>query len=188
MFSMNLCFPFQAAVTSSIEQGTFAQEQVEETASQDSKSDIVVRTPPSKNGVINSSAPLTLVGSLATLGTLNASAHNLSGASTAPVILSGLTSVRGVLEDAGAVVSSSPINISNSAKEEANANFPGRRSSPALAETRLKGIGRVFPEENSALPDINERIAHYGLIVNQAAAISFAIPFKHYKATSAVAA
>ncbi|KAA8516252.1 hypothetical protein F0562_016545 [Nyssa sinensis] len=92
-----------AAVTSSIQQGTSAQEQVEETASQDSNSDIVARTPPSKNGS---------------------------------------TSVRGVLEDAGAAVSSSPINISNSAKEEENANFPGRRSSPALAETGLKGIGR----------------------------------------------
>ncbi|KAA8525826.1 hypothetical protein F0562_007681 [Nyssa sinensis] len=55
----------------------------------------------------------------------------------------GSTSVRGVLEDAGAAISSSPINISNSAKEEENANFPGRRSSPALAETGLKGIGRV---------------------------------------------
>ncbi|KAA8540771.1 hypothetical protein F0562_024310 [Nyssa sinensis] len=81
-------------------------------------------------------------GSLATLGTLNASAHHLSGASTAPVILSGPISVRGFLEDAGAAVSSSPINISNSVKEEENANFPGRRSSPALAETGLKGIGR----------------------------------------------
>ncbi|KAA8550153.1 hypothetical protein F0562_001831 [Nyssa sinensis] len=59
------------------------------------------------------------------------------------VILSGSTSVRGVLEDAGAAVFSSPINISNSAKEEENANFPGCRSSPALAETGLKGIGRV---------------------------------------------
>ncbi|KAA8518212.1 hypothetical protein F0562_015686 [Nyssa sinensis] len=81
-------------------------------------------------------------GSLATLGTLNASARNLSAASTAQVILSGSTSVRGVLEDAGTAVFSSPINISNSAKEEKNANFPGCRSSPALAETGLKGIGR----------------------------------------------
>ncbi|KAA8537536.1 hypothetical protein F0562_027144 [Nyssa sinensis] len=54
----------------------------------------------------------------------------------------GSTSVQGVLEDEGAAVSSSPINISNSAKEEENANFPGHRSSPTLAETGLKGIGR----------------------------------------------
>ncbi|KAA8544496.1 hypothetical protein F0562_022464 [Nyssa sinensis] len=68
--------------------------------------------------------------------------HELKFASTAPVILSGSTSIRGVLEDASAALSSSPITLSNSAKEEENANFPGRRSSPALAETGLKGIGR----------------------------------------------
>uniref|UniRef100_A0A5B6ZL60 Putative CCR4-NOT transcription complex subunit 3 isoform X1 n=1 Tax=Davidia involucrata TaxID=16924 RepID=A0A5B6ZL60_DAVIN len=122
--------------------GTSIPEQVQETASQDSNSDIVSRTPPSKNSAIGSSAPSTPAGSHATPSTLNASAHNLSGASPASSILLGSASVRGVLENSGAAVSSSPINISSSAKEEEIANFPGRKSSPALAETGLRGIAR----------------------------------------------
>ncbi|KAA8519055.1 hypothetical protein F0562_016171 [Nyssa sinensis] len=116
--------------------GTSIPEQVEEAASQDSNSDILPRTPP-KNSAIGSPAPST-----PTPGTLNASANNLSGASTASAILLGSASVRGVLENAGAAVSSSTINISNAAKEEEIANFPGHKSSPALAETGLRSLGR----------------------------------------------
>ncbi|KAF5941276.1 hypothetical protein HYC85_022443 [Camellia sinensis] len=130
-----------ATVTSSVQQGTSIQEQVEETASQDSISDQVARTP-TKNSPIGSSSPTTPVGSHATPGMVNASTHNLSIASAAPVILPGPSSVRGVLENAGAAASSSSLNLSISAKEEESASFPGRKSSPALAETGLRGIAR----------------------------------------------
>lgn len=112
--------------------------EVEETASQDSNSDIVARTPPPKNSSAGSSAPTTPAGGHTT-SALNVSTPNVS---TTSAILSGSTSVRGALENAVAAVPSSPINISNSAKEEEMPNFPVRKSSPALAETGLRGIGR----------------------------------------------
>ncbi|KAJ9695682.1 hypothetical protein PVL29_010917 [Vitis rotundifolia] len=131
-------------VTSPLQQSTSIQEQSEETASQDSNSEIGPRTPPAKNSVIGSSASSTPTGSHATPIPLNVSAHNLS-ASPAPTILPSSTSVRGVLENAGTAISS-PVNVSSSAKEEEIASFPGRRSSPALVETGLvRGIGRGVP-------------------------------------------
>lgn len=133
-----------ATVTSPLQQSTSIQEQSEETASQDSNSEIGPRTPPAKNSVIGSSASSTPTGSHATPIPLNVSAHNLS-ASPAPTILPSSTSVRGVLENAGTAISS-PVNVSSSAKEEEIASFPGRRSSPALVETGLvRGIGRGVP-------------------------------------------
>lgn len=133
-----------ATVTSPLQQSTSIPEQSEETASQDSNSEIGPRTPPAKNSVIGSSASSTPTGSHATPIPLNVSAHNLS-ASPAPTILPSSTSVRGVLENAGTAISS-PVNVSSSAKEEEIASFPGRRSSPALVETGLvRGIGRGVP-------------------------------------------
>ncbi|KAJ9695680.1 hypothetical protein PVL29_010917 [Vitis rotundifolia] len=134
----------KTTVTSPLQQSTSIQEQSEETASQDSNSEIGPRTPPAKNSVIGSSASSTPTGSHATPIPLNVSAHNLS-ASPAPTILPSSTSVRGVLENAGTAISS-PVNVSSSAKEEEIASFPGRRSSPALVETGLvRGIGRGVP-------------------------------------------
>ncbi|KAK2982030.1 hypothetical protein RJ640_029258 [Escallonia rubra] len=132
---------FQAAVTSSIQQGTPTLEQ-EETASQDSNSDLIVRTPPPKSSAVGSSAPSTPAVTHATPGNVISSSHNLPGVSTASVVLPSLGSVRGVLENAGAAVSSSPISIPNSAKEEETTIFPGRKSSPALAEAGIRGITR----------------------------------------------
>ncbi|XP_059668207.1 uncharacterized protein LOC132313456 [Cornus florida] len=120
--------------------GAAFQEHVEETLSQDTNSDIAARTPPSKSSGIASPTALTPAGSHATPVAPNASGHNLSSASTASSIITGPTSVRGVLENAVAAVSSSP--VSNTAKEEEIASFPGRKSSPALAETGLGGTGR----------------------------------------------
>ncbi|KAK9290752.1 hypothetical protein L1049_008928 [Liquidambar formosana] len=132
-----------ATVTSTLQQGNSIQEQAEETASQDSNSDIVARTPPAKSSVIGSSASSTPAVSHATPVPIIVPAHNLSGASTASPVLPGSSSVRGVLENAGAALSSSPVNLSNSVKEEEIASFPGRRSSPALADAGLvRGIGR----------------------------------------------
>ncbi|CAK9155281.1 unnamed protein product [Ilex paraguariensis] len=121
--------------------GSSVQEQVEETASLDNNSD-VARTPPPKNNVVACSAPPTPSGSHLTPGTGNAPMHNLSGASVASVILSGPSSARGVLENAGGAVSLSPVNPPNSAKDEEGAGFPVRKSSPAIAETGVRGMGR----------------------------------------------
>ncbi|KAG2686303.1 hypothetical protein I3843_09G000800 [Carya illinoinensis] len=126
-----------ATVASNQQQGT-VQEQVEDTVSQDGNSDTVPRTPPPKNSVIGLSAASTPVGSLATS---NVSAHNLSGVSGASTSLPGSGSVRAVPENIGPVHFSSPLSLSNSAKEEDS--LPGRRSSPSLSDTGLvRGIGR----------------------------------------------
>lgn len=114
------------------------QEQVEDTASQDSNSDTVARTPPPKNSVIGSSAVSTPVGSHATP---TVSVHNLSGVPTTTTSLPGSGSVRGVMENSGPVNPSSPLSLPTSTKEEDS--FPGRRSSPSLSDTGLvRGIGR----------------------------------------------
>lgn len=114
------------------------QEQVEDSASQDSNSDTVPRTPPPKNSVLGSSPSSTPVGSLSTS---NVSGHNLLGASTASVSLPVSGSVRAVIENTASANPSSPLSLSTSAKEEES--FPGRRSSPSLSDTGLvRGIGR----------------------------------------------
>lgn len=133
---------FQAAVTSSNLQGSSVQEQVEETASLDSSSDIIPKTPSSKNSIAGSSAPTTPTASHATPGNVNATTHILPAVSIASAILSGPSSAQGVLENTSAIISSSPISVSISSKEEEVANFPGHKSSPALSETGPRGIGR----------------------------------------------
>ncbi|OVA16419.1 CCR4-Not complex component [Macleaya cordata] len=133
----------KAALPSAVQQGNSAQDLVEETASQDSNSDITPRTPPSKNGALSQSASSTPAGTHAAAAASNTPARPLVGGSTASPILSAPVSVRAVVDNSAAVGSSSPINISSSAKEEENTNFPSRRSSPALADIGLgKGIGR----------------------------------------------
>ncbi|KAK9986781.1 hypothetical protein SO802_031732 [Lithocarpus litseifolius] len=128
----------QVPATAAPNQQGVVQEQVEDSASQDSNSDTVARTPPAKNSVIGSSAVSTPVGSHATP---IVSGHNLSSVSTATVSLPGLASVRGAMENSGPVNSSSPVSLPTAAKEEDS--FPGRRSSPSLSDTGLvRGIGR----------------------------------------------
>lgn len=128
--------------------GTSSQEQNEETISQDSSSEVTARTPPPKSTAV-SSAPTTPAGSHANPIPVNASAHNLPGV-TASSILSGPSSVRGALDNAGATAPSSPINISTPTKEEEIVSFPGRKSSPALTEAGLRNIGRVLTNQPSA--------------------------------------
>lgn len=127
-------------MTSTSQQGSSVQEQVEETASQDI-TDIVPKTPSSKSSTIGASAPTTPTGSHVT-GTPNTTSHILPGASTASTILLGPSPARGVLESTAAVVSSAPISISIPTKEEEVASSPGRKASPALSETGLRGVGR----------------------------------------------
>ncbi|XP_042480735.1 CCR4-NOT transcription complex subunit 3 isoform X2 [Macadamia integrifolia] len=139
-----------APLASTVQQGISIPDQVEETASQDSNSDTVPRTPPSKNSVVGSvSSTPTGNHSTAVSSTIsapvssNVSARTLAVGSTASAILSGAGSVRGVLDNSVSAVPPSPVNLSGSVKEDENASFPGRRSSPSLAEIGLgRGIGR----------------------------------------------
>ncbi|KAL8136299.1 hypothetical protein AgCh_010767 [Apium graveolens] len=128
-----------AVVTSMNQQGSSVQEQVEETASQDN-TDIVPKTPSSKNSTAGASAPATPTGSHVT-GTLNTTSHVLPGASTASTILLGPSPTRGVLESVAAVVSSAPVSLSIPTKEEEVSGSPGRKS-PALSETGPRGVDR----------------------------------------------
>ncbi|KAK8531672.1 hypothetical protein V6N12_053137 [Hibiscus sabdariffa] len=128
-----------AAPTSQMPQGSSSQEHVEDTASQDSNSDIA-KTPPSKSSAINSSAAATPTGSHATPA-LNLPSHSLSGVST-PSVLPDSNSAQSFLESTGPTNPSSPVNLSNSTKEEDTTNFPVRRPSPSLVDTGVRGISR----------------------------------------------
>lgn len=69
---------------------------------------------------------------------------------TVAAILSGPPSVRGVAENSSAAVSMPLLNSSNSAKEEDNMTFPGRRPSPVIPEVALgKGISQGITNQPS---------------------------------------
>lgn len=58
-------------------------------------------------------------------------------------VLPGSSALRGVLENSGTANISTSASLSTAIKEEEIASFPGRRPSPALADTGLvRGIGR----------------------------------------------
>ncbi|XP_019243138.1 PREDICTED: CCR4-NOT transcription complex subunit 3 isoform X1 [Nicotiana attenuata] len=97
------------SVTSSAQQVACVQDQADETASQDSSSEAVARTPPPKSSAVAASAPTTPAGSHATQG---------------------------------AVAALSPTSMSNAIKEDDVTSFPGRKPSPALNETALRGVNR----------------------------------------------
>lgn len=131
----------KATVTSSHQQSTSTQEQAEDTASQDSNSDITVKTPPPKNSTNNPSGASTPTGSHATPISVNIPAHNLPGIANPTAILPGSSSVRSAIENA--INPSSPVSLATSAKEEDIGNFPGRRPSPSLSDSGLvRGIAR----------------------------------------------
>ncbi|KAJ8550714.1 hypothetical protein K7X08_000084 [Anisodus acutangulus] len=104
--------PAQASVsvTSSVQPAASVQDQADEAASQDSSSETVVRTPPSKSSAVATSAPTTPAGSHATQG--------------------------------AAAAALSPTSMSNVIKEDDLTSFPGRKPSPALSETTLRGVSR----------------------------------------------
>ncbi|XP_011078765.1 general negative regulator of transcription subunit 3 isoform X1 [Sesamum indicum] len=63
----------------------------------------------------------------------------------------------------------SPVTISTSTKEEEIANFPGRKSSPALAETGLRAVGRGgLPSQptSNILPSSGNTISSNGALGN----------------------
>ncbi|XP_019458350.1 PREDICTED: general negative regulator of transcription subunit 3-like isoform X1 [Lupinus angustifolius] len=121
--------------TSASASASQTSEQADDTASQDSNSDIVPRTPPSKNSGISSPAS-TPTGNHATPVSVNVYAHNLSSAPAVASVLPGSNSVRNPLENTNAANSSSSINQSTSVKEEIN-SFPVRRPSPSLSDAAL---------------------------------------------------
>ncbi|CAJ2672142.1 unnamed protein product [Trifolium pratense] len=123
---LSLKNPLVASVSLSASSQT--SEQADETASQDSNSDIVAKTPPPKSGGISPSAS-TPTGNHATPASVNVSALNLSSAPAAAV-LPGSNSVRNVLENA-------VVNQSASPKEEEINSFPNRRPSPSLSDIAL---------------------------------------------------
>lgn len=145
---------FPTTMTSNHDQGASFQEQADDTASQDSNSDTVARTPPSKSNGVNA-ATLTPAGNHASPVSLNVSVHNLSGP---PAAISGIPAsnpVRNALENTGAANSLSSVNQSSSIKEEEINSFPGLRASPSLTEAaHVRGISRnsLSNQVTSGLP------------------------------------
>ncbi|KAL0346344.1 UNVERIFIED_CONTAM: CCR4-NOT transcription complex subunit [Sesamum radiatum] len=101
--------------------------------------DAVARTPPPKSSTLSISAPQTPAAGQASPG--------ITSAATA----------------------SSPVTISTSTKEEEISNFPGRKSSPALAETGLRAVGRGgLPSQptSNILPSSGKHISSNGALGN----------------------
>ncbi|XP_073117074.1 uncharacterized protein [Elaeis guineensis] len=146
----------QAPLSSTASQNT-AQDQGEETASQDSNSDMAPRTPPSKSGAVESLVSLasSSVSSGTPAGPTPAATSNVSGrplasGPTAAAILSSPLSVRGVSDNSSAAMSASIANSSSSVKEDDNMSFTGHRSSPAIHEIGSgRGISRGISSQAS---------------------------------------
>ncbi|KAL4378130.1 hypothetical protein GQ457_02G035050 [Hibiscus cannabinus] len=135
-------------------------EHAEDAASQDINSDIA-RTPPSKSSVINSSTAATPTGIHAAPAPVNLSPHSLAGASTPPIVLPGSSSAQSLLESTGTSNPSSPVNLPNATKEEDITSFPGRRPSPSLADTGVRGMGRggLSIQPSSSVPLVSGSVA-----------------------------
>ncbi|KAH9784437.1 transcription regulator NOT2/NOT3/NOT5 family protein [Citrus sinensis] len=141
----------KATVISTHQQVTSVQEQGEDTASQDSNSDVAARTPPAKSSGVGSTASTPAVGP-ATPISINVPAQTLSNASNTSPVLPGSSSVRGVFDNTGPISSSPPVNLTSSTKEEDVGNFPGRRSSPSLTDVRVMGRGGLSSQPSSSIP------------------------------------
>ncbi|KAM7269054.1 hypothetical protein ACFE04_024551 [Oxalis oulophora] len=147
--------PISASVTSAPSAPqpiiTSVREEMDDTASQDSNSDIIPKTPPSKTSVLNSSAPSVPAGSFSTPVSSNLPPHNLSAMTTPlTVVLPASNSVRSALENTN---SPSTVNLPNSVKEEENSTLPSRKPSPSpsLADAAVKGIDRGRPSTSIPL-------------------------------------
>ncbi|KAH9728404.1 transcription regulator NOT2/NOT3/NOT5 family protein [Citrus sinensis] len=141
----------KATVISTHQQVTSVQEQGEDTASQDSNSDVAARTPPAKSSGVGSTASTPAVGPATPLS-INVPAQTLSNASNTSPVLPGSSSVRGVFDNTGPISSSPPVNLTSSTKEEDVGNFPGRRSSPSLTDVRVMGRGGLSSQPSSSIP------------------------------------
>lgn len=141
----------KATVISTHQQVASVQEQGEDTASQDSNSDVAARTPPAKSSGVGSTASTPAVGP-ATPISISIPAQTLSNASNTSPVLPGSSSVRGVFDNTGPISSSPPVNLTSSTKEEDVGNFPGRRSSPSLTDVRVMGRGGLSSQPSSSIP------------------------------------
>ncbi|KAL9323888.1 hypothetical protein ACSQ67_008745 [Phaseolus vulgaris] len=111
-------------------------EQADDTASQDSNSDVGARTPPPKSSTVSSTAT-TPAGSFATPVSINVPVPNLSSPPAISSVTPGSNSVRSSLEISSAVTASPFVNQSSTMKEEEINSFPGRRPSPSLSDVAL---------------------------------------------------
>lgn len=133
-------------------QGSITQDQVDDTASQDSNSDVRPRTPPSAT-IANAGASVSSASSsVAAAGTNVGMTPGLVGSTvltralggaTAAALLAGPGSIRGVAETSTTVMPSSPISIVNSTKEDDSGSFAGRRVLPDVGSARGVGRGSV---------------------------------------------
>ncbi|KAJ8763185.1 hypothetical protein K2173_025570 [Erythroxylum novogranatense] len=134
--------PVQSLKTSLVAPTSQISELADDTASQDSTTDTIAKTPPAKGSMV-SSAAATPTGNPSTPIAVSGTAHTLTGVSGASTALPGVTSVRGVLENASTANPPSPAAPATAVKEEEITGFPGRRSSPSLTDTGLaRGITR----------------------------------------------
>ncbi|KAK7315646.1 hypothetical protein VNO77_34212 [Canavalia gladiata] len=118
-------------------------EQADDTASQDSNSDIGARTPPPKSSVV-SSVTTTPAGNFAPPVPMNVPVPNLSSPPAIASVMPNSNSVRSPLEISGAVNASSSVNQSTTMKEEELNSFPGRRPSPSLSDgTLVRNTSRI---------------------------------------------
>ncbi|KAK7267079.1 hypothetical protein RIF29_19743 [Crotalaria pallida] len=127
--------PSLAALASPSASPSQASEQADDTASQDSNSGIVAKTPPHKNS-LGSSATSTPTGNLAAPVSMNVPLHMLSSAPAVASVMPGSNSVRNVLEITN-VTNSSSVSQTTSKKDEEVNSFPGRGPSPSISDAAL---------------------------------------------------
>lgn len=156
-------------------QGNNTQDQVDDTASQDSNSDVRPRTPPSAT-VANAGASVsTASSSVSAAGTNVGMTPGLVGSTvltralggaTGAALLAGPGSIRA--ETSTTVMPSSPISIVNSTKEDDSGSFAGRRVLPDVGSARGVGRGSVVSGVGSGqtaplVPPLNlGGVAHSG--------------------------
>lgn len=138
-------------------QGSSTQDQVDDTASQDSNSDVRPRTPPSAtiaNAVVSVSSASSSGASSGTNVAMTPGlvgstvlARGLGGASASALLAGpGSNTIRGVAEISTTAIPSipsSPISIVNSTKEDDSGSFAGRRVIPEVGTARGVGRGSV---------------------------------------------
>ncbi|XP_027924929.1 CCR4-NOT transcription complex subunit 3-like isoform X1 [Vigna unguiculata] len=110
-------------------------EQADDTASQDSNSDVGARTPPPKSSTVSSTAT-TPVANFATPVSINVTVPNLSSPPPISSVTPGSNSLRSSLE-ISSVVNASFVSQSSPVKEDEINSFPVRRPSPSLSDVAL---------------------------------------------------
>ncbi|AED92522.1 transcription regulator NOT2/NOT3/NOT5 family protein [Arabidopsis thaliana] len=128
--SMKSSLAASASQVRSISLPTHHQEKTEDTSLPDSSAEMVPKTPPPKNGAGLHSAPSTPAGGRPSL---NVPAGNVSNTS---VTLSTSIPTQTSIESMGSL---SPV----AAKEEDATTLPSRKPPSSVADTPLRGIGRV---------------------------------------------